>query len=38
MEKFFSKDCIVFTGNPIRQDINELVNKSDEAWRFFGFE
>jgi UDP-N-acetylglucosamine--N-acetylmuramyl-(pentapeptide) pyrophosphoryl-undecaprenol N-acetylglucosamine transferase len=36
MEKFFSKDCIVFTGNPIRQDINELVNKSDEAWRFFG--
>ena len=27
MEKFFPKEKIVFTGNPVRQDINNIENK-----------
>jgi UDP-N-acetylglucosamine--N-acetylmuramyl-(pentapeptide) pyrophosphoryl-undecaprenol N-acetylglucosamine transferase len=35
MERFFPKVSIVFTGNPIRQDINELLDKREDAQRFF---
>ena len=35
MDRFFPKESIVFTGNPIRQDINELVDKREDALRFF---
>ena len=35
MEKFFPKEKIVFTGNPIRQDISDLSSKRDEAIRYF---
>ncbi|MCL2027374.1 MAG: undecaprenyldiphospho-muramoylpentapeptide beta-N-acetylglucosaminyltransferase [Bacteroidales bacterium] len=35
MEKFFPKEKIVFTGNPIRQDISDLNSKRDEAIRYF---
>ena len=37
MEKFFSAEKIVFTGNPIRQDISNLENKYDEATQYFNF-
>jgi UDP-N-acetylglucosamine--N-acetylmuramyl-(pentapeptide) pyrophosphoryl-undecaprenol N-acetylglucosamine transferase len=35
MEKFFPAEKIVFTGNPIRQDISDLNNKRDEAAKYF---
>jgi UDP-N-acetylglucosamine--N-acetylmuramyl-(pentapeptide) pyrophosphoryl-undecaprenol N-acetylglucosamine transferase len=37
MEKFFPSEKIVFTGNPIRQDISDLANKRDEAEQYFNF-
>ncbi len=36
MEKFFPKEKLVITGNPIRQDLEEAVGKKEEALRFFG--
>ena len=38
MEKFFPSEKIVFTGNPIRQDISDLANKRDEATKYFGID
>jgi len=35
MEKFFPAEKIVFTGNPIRQDISNLDKKYDEATLYF---
>lgn len=35
METFFPKEKIVFTGNPIRQDISGLSEKKTEALSFF---
>ena len=35
MERFFPSEKIVFTGNPIRQDISDLTNKHDEAAKYF---
>jgi UDP-N-acetylglucosamine--N-acetylmuramyl-(pentapeptide) pyrophosphoryl-undecaprenol N-acetylglucosamine transferase len=35
MNRFFPSEKIVFTGNPIRQDISDLNNKRDEAARYF---
>ncbi|MDR0437824.1 MAG: undecaprenyldiphospho-muramoylpentapeptide beta-N-acetylglucosaminyltransferase [Bacteroidales bacterium] len=37
MEKFFPSEKIVFTGNPIRQDISDLPNKYNEAQQYFNF-
>lgn len=35
MEKFFPKQKILLTGNPVRQDLKEVRNKRDEALSFF---
>ena len=36
MERFFPKEKIVITGNPVRQDLEEASGKREEALRFFG--
>jgi UDP-N-acetylglucosamine--N-acetylmuramyl-(pentapeptide) pyrophosphoryl-undecaprenol N-acetylglucosamine transferase len=38
MDKFFPKDKIVLTGNPVRKDIISVSEKSEKARRHFGFE
>jgi len=38
MERFFQKDKIVLTGNPVRQDLFSVVPKSLEAYQFFGMD
>lgn len=38
MAKFFPKDKIVLTGNPVRQDLFAIAPKTDEAYQFFGFD
>lgn len=38
MEKFFPKDKLVFTGNPVRKDIMEVDSKKKEALDFFGLQ
>jgi len=38
MERFFPKEKIVLTGNPVRGDFSEIKPKDDDAFRFFGFE
>lgn len=35
MDKFFPKEKIVLSGNPIRQDITNVSEKRDEAFDFF---
>lgn len=35
MDRFFSADKIVVSGNPVRKDIRSLSNKKEEAMRFF---
>lgn len=35
METFFPKEKIVFTGNPVRQDIVDLTGKRDEAIKYY---
>ncbi len=35
MEKYFPKDKIILTGNPVREDIIGIVNRMDEAFDFF---
>ncbi|MBX3164191.1 MAG: undecaprenyldiphospho-muramoylpentapeptide beta-N-acetylglucosaminyltransferase [Bacteroidetes bacterium] len=35
MEKFFPKEKILVTGNPVRQDIQNIAAKRDEALRVF---
>ncbi|HPF10990.1 MAG TPA: undecaprenyldiphospho-muramoylpentapeptide beta-N-acetylglucosaminyltransferase [Flavobacteriaceae bacterium] len=35
MEQFFPKDKIVFTGNPVRQDLLEIDSKKEESKKFF---
>jgi UDP-N-acetylglucosamine--N-acetylmuramyl-(pentapeptide) pyrophosphoryl-undecaprenol N-acetylglucosamine transferase len=37
MEKYFPKSKIVFTGNPVRQDIQDLDSKRTKALEYFGF-
>lgn len=37
MDRFFPKDKIVLTGNPVRQDLFSVSAKSDDAYKFFGF-
>ena len=36
MERFFPKDKIVYTGNPVRKDILEYRTKKEEGLKFFG--
>jgi UDP-N-acetylmuramate--alanine ligase len=36
MGKYFPERKIVFTGNPIRQDVVNIAGKRDEALQFFG--
>lgn len=38
MEKFFPKDKIMLTGNPVRQDFLEVPSRSAEAFSFWGFD
>ncbi len=38
LDKFFPKDKIVYTGNPIRRDVVEIAGKNEEAYDFFGLE
>jgi len=38
MEKFFPKEKILLTGNPVRQDITNISNKKDEAIQFFNLD
>ncbi|MEA3445047.1 MAG: undecaprenyldiphospho-muramoylpentapeptide beta-N-acetylglucosaminyltransferase [Bacteroidota bacterium] len=38
MERFFPKEKIILTGNPVRQDILNLKDKKDEALTYFGIE
>jgi UDP-N-acetylglucosamine--N-acetylmuramyl-(pentapeptide) pyrophosphoryl-undecaprenol N-acetylglucosamine transferase len=38
MEKFFPKEALRLTGNPVRKDLLEIENKREEAMKFFGFE
>lgn len=38
MEKFFPKENIRLTGNPVRQDIIELVDKKKEGLKHFGLD
>lgn len=35
MEKFFQKEKIMLTGNPVRQDISNIEEKRSEAFSFF---
>lgn len=36
MEKFFPADKIVFTGNPVREEVLKIAGKRKEASEFFG--
>ncbi len=36
MEKYFKKDKIVMTGNPVRQDVIQIEGKKAEALKYFG--
>ncbi len=36
MEKFFPADRVVITGNPVRKDLEEALEKREEALSFFG--
>jgi UDP-N-acetylglucosamine--N-acetylmuramyl-(pentapeptide) pyrophosphoryl-undecaprenol N-acetylglucosamine transferase len=38
MEKFFPKQKIILTGNPVRQDILSLEGKRDRGLEFFGLD
>ncbi len=38
MERFFPKNKIILTGNPVRQDLFSIAPKTTEAYGFFGFD
>ncbi|MFC2100190.1 undecaprenyldiphospho-muramoylpentapeptide beta-N-acetylglucosaminyltransferase [Bacteroidota bacterium] len=38
MEKYFPKHKIVITGNPIRQDIIDIIGKKEKAYKYFELE
>jgi UDP-N-acetylglucosamine--N-acetylmuramyl-(pentapeptide) pyrophosphoryl-undecaprenol N-acetylglucosamine transferase len=38
MERYFPADKVIFTGNPIRQDLSDLRDKKEEALHFFGLQ
>jgi len=35
MEQYFPKEKLVFTGNPVRNDISEIASKKEEGQNFF---
>lgn len=35
MDRFFPKEKIILTGNPVRQDLADIAGKRDEALSFF---
>lgn len=37
MEKFFPKEKLVYTGNPVRQDISDIESKRKAGLVFFGY-
>jgi len=37
MDKFFPAEKIVITGNPVRKDLEQSIDKKEEALAFFGF-
>lgn len=38
MERFFPKDKIVFTGNPVRQDLTHVDSKQPDAFSYFALD
>ncbi len=38
MERFFPSDRIVMTGNPVRQELQEITTTREEALQFFGLD
>lgn len=38
MEKFFPKEKLVYTGNPVRQDILNIEQKREEGLKLFGYD
>ena len=38
MERFFPKEKIIWTGNPIRQDISDIRSKREEAFAFYNLD
>ncbi len=38
LEKFFPANKIMFTGNPVRQDIFGIETKKEEAYKYFGLD
>ncbi len=38
MEKFFPKEKIILSGNPVRQDLQEVDSKREEGLKFFGLD
>ncbi|MEO8761713.1 MAG: undecaprenyldiphospho-muramoylpentapeptide beta-N-acetylglucosaminyltransferase [Bacteroidia bacterium] len=38
MEKFFPAEKIILTGNPVRQDLQEVANKREEGLQFFNLD
>ena len=38
MEKYFPANKIVLTGNPVREDLQDISGKRDEALKFFGLD
>lgn len=38
MDKFFPKEKIILTGNPVRQDLQQVDSKREEGLKFFGLD
>jgi UDP-N-acetylglucosamine--N-acetylmuramyl-(pentapeptide) pyrophosphoryl-undecaprenol N-acetylglucosamine transferase len=38
MDRFFPKQKIILTGNPVRQDISDISNKKEEAIKYFSLD
>jgi UDP-N-acetylglucosamine--N-acetylmuramyl-(pentapeptide) pyrophosphoryl-undecaprenol N-acetylglucosamine transferase len=38
LEQFFPKEKILLTGNPVRKEMVEIVNKREEACKFYGMD
>ncbi len=38
MEKFFPAEKIILTGNPVRQDLQQVANKREEGLKFFNLD
>jgi len=38
MERYFPKDRIVLTGNPIRREVANIEGKTREALEYFGLD